>query len=188
MYRDLGRPGDALAMFQEVERIERRTLGEDHPKTLGAGHNIALACADLGRQEEALHRFTECLERTRKILGDVHVSTLQTECGLATVLYSLGRYEESRSRSESILRRLGTSLAEDHSFRGKVLLNLGKCLAATGEYPEAERTLREARAILLKKLGPGHRSSREAAKALDAILQRKARADAKGGPNANPAR
>ncbi|HKI16909.1 MAG TPA: serine/threonine-protein kinase [Isosphaeraceae bacterium] len=172
MYRDLGRPGDALAMFQEVERIERGTLGEDHPKTLGAGHNIALACADLGRQEEALRRFTECLGRTRKILGDDHFSTLQTEYCIATVLYSLGRYEESRSRSESILRRLGTSLARDHSFRGKVLLNLGKCLAATGEYPEAERTLREARAILLKKLGPGHRSSREAAKAFDDILQR----------------
>ena len=33
IYRDMGRPADALAMFQEVERIERRTLGEDHPKT-----------------------------------------------------------------------------------------------------------------------------------------------------------
>jgi tetratricopeptide (TPR) repeat protein len=100
--------------------------------------------------EEALRRFTECLGRTRKILGDDHHSTLQTELGLATVLYNLGRYEESRSRSESIVRRLGTSLAGDHSLRGKVLLNLGKCLAATGEYPEAEGTLREARAILLK--------------------------------------
>jgi serine/threonine protein kinase/tetratricopeptide (TPR) repeat protein len=188
IYRDMGRPADALAMFQEVERIERRTLGEDHLKTLGAGHNIALACADLGRHEEALRRFTECLGRTRKILGDVHHSTLQTELGLATVLYSLGRYEESRSRSESILRRLGTSLPGDHSFHGKVLLNLGKCLAATGEYPESARMLSEARAILLKKFGPGHRSSREAAKALDDVLQRKARADAKGGPNANPAR
>ncbi len=139
-----------------------------------------MACADLGRREEALGRFSECLDRRRKVLGANHISTLQTEHQVAAVLFSLGLYEESRKRSEAILSRLETSLAGDHSFRGNVLVNLGKCLTATGKYPEAERALREGQAILLKKLGPGHRSCREAVKALEELLERKTRTQTEG--------
>ena len=63
-------------------------------------------------------------------------------------------------------------------------MNLGKCLGALGIYPEAERALREGRAILLKKVGPEHRSSREAAPALELLLERKTRTKAE---NSSPA-
>ncbi len=187
MYRDLGRSEESLPLFEEAERIAKRTLGEDHPYTLTYQQNHALACADLGRREEALGRFSECLDRRRRVLGDNHLSTLHTEHHLAAVLFRLGQHEESRKRSESILDRLGTSLAGDHSFRGDVLVNLGKCLAATEKYPEAERALREGQAILLKKLGPEHRSCREAAKALEELLKRKPRMQTEGQRPAAPA-
>ena len=177
-YRDLGRPEVALPLFEEAERIARRTLGEDSPSALSYKHNRALVCADLGRPEEALGLFSECLARRRTILGDSHIATLKTEHGMATVMFKSGKYDESRKISESILGRLGASISEDHSFRGNVLVNLGRCLTASGEYLEAERTLREAQAIFLKKVGPEHRFSRAAAKALEELLERKARAQA----------
>lgn len=156
----------------------RQTLGDDSPATLSYTHNRALACADLGRPEEALDLLSECLARRRRILGDRHMSTLKTERGIASVLLKCGKYKESREISESILARLGTSAAVDHTFRGNVLVNLGKCLTAAGEYPEAERALRKARAIFLKKVGPQHRFSRAAAEALEELLERKARTQA----------
>jgi tetratricopeptide (TPR) repeat protein len=143
-----------------------------------------LACSDLGRWQEALDHFNPCLARKRKSLGDNHLSALRTELGIATVKLGMGQYEESRRLSESILERLGATIAKDHSFRGKLLLNLGKCFTATGEYSRAEAALREAKAILIEKLGPEHRQSRAAAKALEELLERKTRTPAKGAARA----
>jgi tetratricopeptide (TPR) repeat protein len=181
LYRDLGRPKDALPLFEEAERIARRTLGEDSPSTLSYKHNRALACADLGRRDEALAHFSEVLAKRRIILGDRHLTTLKTEYGIAALLRKAGQFQESRKRSESILERLETGMARDHSFRGNVLMNLGRCLTALGEYPEAERTLREAQAIFLKKVGPEHRFSRAAAGALEELGRTRAQA-----PESNP--
>jgi tetratricopeptide (TPR) repeat protein len=175
LYQDVGRPEDALPLFEAAEGVATRTLGEDHPSTLTYKHNRALACSKLGRWQDALDQFTECLKRERKVLGDNHLGVLRTELGIATVLFGLARHEESRKLSESILERLGSTVASDHSFRGKVLLNLGKCLTSTGDYSHADRKLREAQAILVKKLGPDHAQSRAAAKALEELLARKAR-------------
>jgi tetratricopeptide (TPR) repeat protein/tRNA A-37 threonylcarbamoyl transferase component Bud32 len=179
LYLDVGRPEEALPLFEAAEEIAIRTIGADQPSTLTYKHNRAMACSDLGRWQEALDHFNPCLARKRKLLGDNHLSALRTELGIATVKLSMGQCEESRRLSESILERLGTTIAEDHSFRGKVLLNLGRCFTAIGEYSQAERTLREARAILIKKLGPEHRQSRAAAKALEELLERKPRTSSK---------
>jgi serine/threonine protein kinase len=181
LYRDLGRPADALRFFEEVERINRRTRGEDHPATLTNKHNRAMALADLGRREEALRQLSECLAAERRILGESHPATLKTEFSIATLMFKMGQHAESIRISESILGRLGTRIAGDHSFRGNVLVNLGRCFTATGKYPEAERALREAQAIFSKKVGPEHRFSRDAAKALAELLERKARPQAEEG-------
>jgi tetratricopeptide (TPR) repeat protein len=178
LYLDVGRPEDALPLFEAAEEIAGRTIGENHPSTLTYKHNRALACSDLGRWQEALDHFNPCLARKRKLLGDNHLSALRTELGVATVKFGMGQYEESRRLSESILERLGTTITKDHSFRGKLLLNLGKCFTATGEYSQAEPALIEAQAILVKKLGPEHRQSRAAARALEELLDRKTRTQA----------
>jgi hypothetical protein len=101
-------------------------------------------------------------------------------------MFGLEQYEESRKLSESIVARLGTTIAKNHSFRGKVLLNLGKCFTAIGDYSQAERTLQEARAILIEKLGSRHRKSRAAEEALEELRRRKTRTQATGaaGPRA----
>jgi tetratricopeptide (TPR) repeat protein len=177
---DVGRPAEALPLFEAAEGIATRTIGEDHPSTLTYKHNRALACSDLGRWQEALVHFNPCLAKKRKLLGDNHLSALRTELGIATVKFGMGQFEESRRISESILERIGTTIAKDHSFRGKILLNLGKCLAAIGEDSQAERTLQEGQAILVKKLGPEHRQSRATAKALAELLERKTRTRTSG--------
>jgi tetratricopeptide (TPR) repeat protein len=179
LYLDVGHPEKALPLFKAAEVVATRILKEDHPSTLTYKHNRALACSNLGRWQEALDHFNECLAREQKVLGVNHLSSLRTELGIATVKFGLGRYEESRRLSESILERLGTTIASDHSFRGKILLNLGKCLTAIGDYSQAERTLQEAQAILLKKLGSQHRQSRAAGEALEELVRRKTRTRAR---------
>jgi hypothetical protein len=95
LYRELGRPKDALPLFEEAERIARRTLGEESPSTLSYKHNRALSCADLGRWDEALGHFSEVLAKRRKILGDRHLTTLKTECGIAGILQARAQGRES---------------------------------------------------------------------------------------------
>jgi tetratricopeptide (TPR) repeat protein/tRNA A-37 threonylcarbamoyl transferase component Bud32 len=181
LYRDLGRPKDALPLFEEAERVARRTLGQDSPAALTYLHNRALACASLGRRDESLGHLSECLAGKRRVLGDRHLSTLKTEHGLATLLRDSGRLEESRSLSEATLGRLAADDAGSLSFRGAVLLNLGKCGTALGDYAAAEPRLREAREVFLKKFGPEHKFTRNAAAALEELRRREAGARVREG-------
>jgi serine/threonine protein kinase len=187
LYRDLARPEEALPLFEEAERIAKRTLGEQHSSTLTYLHNRALVCMDLKRWPEAQRLHSECLARKRRILGENHLSTLQTESNMAAVILELGKPDEARKRLESILGRLGGGIAQDHPFRGIVLVRIGKCFTALEKYQEAEQTLRQAQALLLKKVGPKHRFSGAAAEALKELLDRKNRPGTKTDkPNENP--
>lgn len=169
VYRDLGRPEEALPLFEEAERIAKNTLGENHTSRLTYLHNMALILSEIGRGHEAQELFVECLARRQTVLGEDHPSTLITEHNLAGVLLDDRDYAGARDRLESVLKRMDGKFAEDHTLRGRVLVKLGRCLASLGERDDAERTLRESQALLSKKVGPAHKYTLDAAKALEEL-------------------
>ena len=69
----------------------RRTLGDDHPETLGSAHNLASRLAALGEHEQARGLYEDTLIRRRRSIGDDHPDTLLTAGRLAADLDALGR-------------------------------------------------------------------------------------------------
>jgi hypothetical protein len=53
----------------------RRVLGDDHPDTLTAAHDLANRLAELGEHERARALHEDTLDRRRRILGDDHPNT-----------------------------------------------------------------------------------------------------------------
>jgi Tetratricopeptide repeat len=48
-YRAAGRRAEAIPLFEQNLAVCERLLGADHPKTLGARNNLALASEDADR-------------------------------------------------------------------------------------------------------------------------------------------
>ena len=53
LLRKVGRYEEAGALYREVLAVRRRTLGDEHPDTLGSINNLALLLADQGKLGEA---------------------------------------------------------------------------------------------------------------------------------------
>jgi hypothetical protein len=53
-YREAGRLGEAIPLYEQNLADCVRVLGEDHPKTLTARNNLAVAYQSAGRPGEAI--------------------------------------------------------------------------------------------------------------------------------------
>ena len=54
---------------------KRRTLGDEHPSTLGSIINLARFLRDLGIKADALEMYRKALEASRRVLGEDHPET-----------------------------------------------------------------------------------------------------------------
>ena len=56
---------EALALYEETLKRRQAKLGPDHPDTLTAMNNLAVAYRDAGRLTDALALLEEALKRAR---------------------------------------------------------------------------------------------------------------------------
>jgi Tfp pilus assembly protein PilF len=64
---------EAEPLAVEVLDASRRLVGDDHPDTLLALHNLATIKDELGRQSEAEKLYVKTLEAKRRVLGAEHL-------------------------------------------------------------------------------------------------------------------
>jgi hypothetical protein len=74
---------DALQLTEEVLRLQKSKLGEDHPETLGSMANLANRYSEAGRRSEALQLTEEVLKLRKSKLGEDHPDTLTSMANLA---------------------------------------------------------------------------------------------------------
>lgn len=53
----------------------KRTLGEEHPDTLGSMHNLAVRLSKVGQRQEALQLTELVVEANKRTLGEEHPDT-----------------------------------------------------------------------------------------------------------------
>lgn len=73
----------------------KETLGRDHPYSLTAMNNLALALSCHGKWEEAESMRGQAIAGNERVLGDNHVNTLTSVNSLADLLSLRGRFEEA---------------------------------------------------------------------------------------------
>jgi hypothetical protein len=77
---------DAVELEEKVLEARKRTLGEEHPRTLMSISNLASLYNDLGRPQDTIKLEAKVLEARKRTLGEEHPSILLSICNLE--LYS----------------------------------------------------------------------------------------------------
>jgi non-specific serine/threonine protein kinase/serine/threonine-protein kinase len=174
-YYGLGLYKPAQSLLEQVIADRRRLLGHDHPATLAAQHDLALAYKRLGdeRAPGLARRTYEARERT---LGRDHEDTIT----------SLDEYADQIRRSDlpaaerltrDALQRSRGALGEDARLTMAVACNLSQIFRTRGSLDEAERLNRDVYTRRLKLLGADHPDTINVASHLATILYERGATD-----------
>ncbi|MFF3963363.1 tetratricopeptide repeat protein [Streptomyces griseorubiginosus] len=75
---DQGELDEARSEFEAILAHRRDSLGDTHPDTLTARHELALVLRDQGELDRARSKLEAILAHRRDSLGDTHPDTLST--------------------------------------------------------------------------------------------------------------
>jgi len=79
----LGRPSEAVNLYQNLLSDQERVLSADHPETLVTRRNIAFWTGESGRPAEALRLYQELLPDQERVMGADHPDTLAIRGNIA---------------------------------------------------------------------------------------------------------
>ena len=152
----LGRLGDstaqAIMIGERVVADQERILGPDHPDTLAARNNLALAYRAAGRTAEAISLHEQTLADRERILGPDHPDTLAARYNLALAYRAAGRTAEAISLHEQTLADRERILGPDHPDTLASRYNLAIVYREAGRLDEAiplqEQTLADFERVL----------------------------------------
>jgi tetratricopeptide (TPR) repeat protein len=152
-YQWLGDCDKAAAHLRRAVALRSQRLGPDHPDTLDALHQLALAYSKLpGRGEEAERMLRQVAESCRRILGPENETTLDCLTDLASVLNGSGKSDEA----EDLIRGL---LETERRLYGPAdrrtlvpLARLAGCLEGRGRVLEATEMTEEV--VRAERLDP----------------------------------
>src|SRR5262249_21194873 len=91
----LGRLDEGLPLLQKAMAQRRKALGEDHPDTAEAYHNLGFAFQQQGKLAQALAHYEKALAGRRKVLGEVHPATASSYRNVGWCLNELGKSAEA---------------------------------------------------------------------------------------------
>jgi tetratricopeptide (TPR) repeat protein len=148
---------DAEKAVREVLRIKREVLGEEHPSTAPAYHNLALCLEVQGKYAEALLLAEKALAISRKSLGEDHPRTAEDYRRVASCMGHLGKYALALPRNEKALAICRKVLGEEHPSTAAACNEVGFCLKAQGKDAEALPYFEKALRIYQSALGEDDR-------------------------------
>jgi non-specific serine/threonine protein kinase/serine/threonine-protein kinase len=136
-YRCLGEPALALRQHERVLELCRQFLGSDHPYTINAINDLAIAYAKADRLEDALVLQEEELARSRKALGPDNPGLLPSMNNLAWVYRELGRIDDALQVYERVLTQCRSTLGDDHLDTLTYMNNLAVTYRLAGRAADA---------------------------------------------------
>jgi tetratricopeptide (TPR) repeat protein len=153
---EMGKYGEAEAMFQAVLVTRTHNLGAEHPETLLTMNNIAAILFRQGRLEEATSMLTQVLAMRKRILGDDHPDVLSSMNNLASTLESTGRLDEAMMLQEEVLNKRQRILGAEHPGTLLTMNNIATILFRQGRLEEATSMLIQVLAMRKRILGDDH--------------------------------
>ena len=119
-----------------------RSLGEEHPKTLGALNLLGNAYGNLGDYATAMEFKAKTYALRRKVLGEEHTDTLTSLNNLAYAHSTLGNNEKALELLQTVYTLRCKILGEEHTETLISLNNLAVTHGNLGNY-ETELRLKE---------------------------------------------
>ena len=154
-----GKYTDSSRLLLQALEIQRVISGADHPSTLVAMNNLAVAYRAQGKTAEAAALHEEVLEKRKRILGDDHPSTLMTMSNLAVTYWAQGKMADVATLHEEVLERRKRILGDDHPDTLMTMNNLAETYREEGKTAEAATLHEEVLEKSKRILGDDHPST-----------------------------
>lgn len=134
-----GKGQERVAALTAARELFAVALGEEHPRTNVADHDLGTALVDVSRFREAEQSLRGTLERRRSILGPEHLHSAQTMTNLASSLVGLNHHAEAQGLLEDGLRIRVNLLGAAHPLSIDSALRIANCEFALGRLEEARK-------------------------------------------------
>jgi len=155
-YTDLGLYPEAGRQLERAVDLRRRVLGPEHPDTLTALNNLAVAYVHEGKYAQAEALDSPTLEIRRRVLGPEHPDTLTSMNNLAIVYYDEGKYAQAEALDSQTLEIRRRVLGPEHPDTLVSMNTLITVYWNQGKYAEAEVLNSQILEIRRRVLGPEH--------------------------------
>jgi eukaryotic-like serine/threonine-protein kinase len=141
---------------QRALEIERRVLGEDHPRVARRLNDLAIAAEHLGDLHLAESLYRDSIARNERAYGDRHPETALAKGNYGLLLQREGRLAEAEPQLRSALD-VNLSLYGPSNYNvGYARVSLAMLLHEQGNLAAAENEFRQALGIYDKSLPADH--------------------------------
>jgi serine/threonine protein kinase/Tfp pilus assembly protein PilF len=146
----------ARETHERALEIDRRVLGDDHPRVAYRLNNLAIVAQNMGDLKLAETLYLDALKRFEHIYGDRHPETVAAKGNYGLLLQREGRLSEAEPLLRSALEARLASNGPNHFLVGYYRVSLAILLHDKGDLAASENEFRQALAIYDKSLPADH--------------------------------
>jgi len=139
LLREQGYAREAESLILQVVDARTRSLGTEHPDTIGAMANLAKNYHDLGKYFEAEKVEIQVVDARKSNFGEEHPDTINAQANLAETYRALGQYAEAEKLAIQVLDARNRILGVEHPHTILARGNLAATYGNLGKYKEAEK-------------------------------------------------
>ncbi|KAH8693883.1 hypothetical protein BGW36DRAFT_463515 [Talaromyces proteolyticus] len=147
---------DAIQMLEEVLKLQRSKLSNNHPNTLSTMNSLANRYREIGRPVEALQLSEEVVDLLKTKLGDDHPDKLRSMHNLAIQYSEAEQQAEALQLLEKILKLQESKLGNNHPDTLGTMNSLANLYREIGRPVEALQLSEEVVDLMKTKLGDDH--------------------------------
>jgi serine/threonine protein kinase/Tfp pilus assembly protein PilF len=146
----------AKQTYERALDIDRRVLGDDHPRVAQRLENLATVAQNMGELKQAETLYLDALHRGQRAYGDRHFNTTVFKSNYGLLLQREGRLAEAEPLLRDVLDMRLSLLGTDHYMVGYARQSFAMLLHDKGDLPGAESQFRQALAVYDKSLPDNH--------------------------------
>jgi serine/threonine protein kinase/Tfp pilus assembly protein PilF len=146
----------AKKTHEQALEIDRRVLGDDHPRVAFRLENLAIVAQNMGDLKLAETLYLDALQRQEHIYGDRHPEIAVVKGNYGLLLQREGRLAEAEPLLRSALDTKLSLYGPSHFMVGYSRVSLAILLHDKGDLAASESEFRQALAIYDKSLPENH--------------------------------
>jgi serine/threonine protein kinase/Tfp pilus assembly protein PilF len=146
----------ARQTWQHALTIDRRELGDDHPRVATDLNNLAIAATSLGDLAEAASLYQDAIQRAMHAFGERHPQSAAVVGNYGLLLQREGRLAEAEPALRKALAIVLSLYGPDHFKVGYARVSLAMLLHDKGDLTGSDGEFRQALANYDKSLPVNH--------------------------------
>jgi eukaryotic-like serine/threonine-protein kinase len=146
----------AKQTYERSLEIDRRVLGDDHPRVAERLNDLAIVAQNMGDLKLAETLYLDAIQRNQRAYGERHPETAVAKGNYGLLLQREGRLAEAEPLLRDVIATRLSLHGPDHYQVGYARVSLAMLLHDQGNLAGAESEFRQALAIYDKTLPANH--------------------------------